>query len=158
MSDPLLCLTVSTTLREKPVTVTEARSPLVALLKAAQGSVPEDGPSTPAMQSSSSEDRFDSIVLEEINLFDGLSPGQLLLYVSHAPCSPVWTSTDIRFVRLTLAASFDKTRFHRTSSSVRFAFVLGENLDTANADSSEQPHWVIPSHTAQVVQEMLQKR
>lgn len=98
MSDPLLCLTVSTTLREKPVAVTEARQPLAALLKAAEGSVPEDGQSTPAMQSPGSEEQFDSIVLQEINLLEGLSPGKLFLYVVYRPCSPVPTSTDIRHV------------------------------------------------------------
>ena len=76
MSDPLLCLTVSTTLREKPVTVTPARQPLAALIKAAKESDSLEGPTTPTAKSPENEDKLDVNGLEEINLLEGLSLGE----------------------------------------------------------------------------------
>ncbi|TCD67303.1 hypothetical protein EIP91_000273 [Steccherinum ochraceum] len=75
--DPLLCLTVSTTLREKPLAVTAARKPLQALIDAA-GGLP-----TPALVSSPTRlngeddeyERIDVTGLEEVNLLDGLAIG-----------------------------------------------------------------------------------
>ncbi|KAI0338227.1 hypothetical protein BDW22DRAFT_801140 [Trametopsis cervina] len=73
LSDPLLCLTVSTTLREKPVPVTAAREPLKALIQAAgEPSTPID-PSTPINQNPDDDDAVDIAGLEEVNLLEGLT-------------------------------------------------------------------------------------
>ncbi|KAI0074410.1 hypothetical protein K474DRAFT_1647966 [Panus rudis PR-1116 ss-1] len=70
--DPLLCLTVSTTLREKPLAVTPPRRAIMALLEAA-GEVPaKKEPVTPVIKVNG-EDDDESLGLEEVNLFDGLA-------------------------------------------------------------------------------------
>ncbi|KAG8849315.1 hypothetical protein FRB91_010029, partial [Serendipita sp. 411] len=72
--DPLLSLTVSVTLREKPLSVTPARKPIFDLLNDR-----EDGASTPTQPHPSTigppsyHDHFGD--LEEVNLLDGLSSG-----------------------------------------------------------------------------------
>ena len=78
---PLLSLTVSITLRERPVLRTPARGPLVDLISGAGGIpvestiVKDDG--------EDEEDRFGRASgLEEINLLDGLTGGIVLICTS----------------------------------------------------------------------------
>lgn len=69
--DPLLCLTVSVTLREKPVPVTLAREALAALIEACEDLSLAD-PSTP-LRLSGNEDDDVLAGMEEVNLLEGLS-------------------------------------------------------------------------------------
>ncbi|EKM54753.1 uncharacterized protein PHACADRAFT_29927 [Phanerochaete carnosa HHB-10118-sp] len=71
VADPLLCLTVSTTLREKPVPVTSARKTLTTLIEAS-GELDVRDPTTPLVKSPG-EDMDLLHGLEEANLLDGLS-------------------------------------------------------------------------------------
>ncbi|EJD04158.1 uncharacterized protein FOMMEDRAFT_155278 [Fomitiporia mediterranea MF3/22] len=78
-SDPLLCLTTSITLRDKPISPTPQRRTLVELIKAA-GQLPPLVDQTPpkkvdvSQESSSSDDRrVERGYLEEVNLLEGLS-------------------------------------------------------------------------------------
>jgi hypothetical protein len=73
--EPLLCLTASITVREKPVPMTPARSVLAAMLLAAGGL-----PTSPASASTepfSSAQEYDKFYhgLDEVNLLEGLSAG-----------------------------------------------------------------------------------
>ncbi|GJE92801.1 hypothetical protein PsYK624_089580 [Phanerochaete sordida] len=70
-ADPLLCLTVSTTLREKPVPVTSARKVLTALIEAC-GELDVNDPTTPLVKVPGGDDDV-LHGLEEVNLLDGLS-------------------------------------------------------------------------------------
>lgn len=75
--DPLLCLTVSTTLRPKPLTMTPAREPLALLLEAAGGLSTTVDPTTPTnVNGEDDEDEsIDVIGLDEVNLLENLSLG-----------------------------------------------------------------------------------
>ena len=77
--DPLLCLTVSTTLREKPIPLTGPRQ-LLADLIAAIGDVSLDpaSPLSPIRGLGDDEDPTEELVggLEEVNLFSGISTGR----------------------------------------------------------------------------------
>ena len=91
MRDPLLCLTASITVRERPVPMTPARAVLSAMLMEA-GGIPESQPAAP-MESSSDEIDKSYHVLNEVNLLWGLSSGTYIfssLIVSSAlsPYSP----------------------------------------------------------------------
>ncbi|KAI0371337.1 hypothetical protein BV20DRAFT_965535 [Pilatotrama ljubarskyi] len=78
--DPLLCITVSTTLRHKPLAITPARQTLALLideaggLKSATISSPVKANGTDQQSSESDEDEILS-GLEEVNLLEGLSAG-----------------------------------------------------------------------------------
>ena len=74
VADPLLCLTVSTTLREKPVPVTQPREALAALIDAA-GGLPEPIPGTPSGLAEDG-DGADRTGFEEVNLLEGLAIGE----------------------------------------------------------------------------------
>ncbi|KAI0686748.1 TRAPP trafficking subunit Trs65-domain-containing protein [Cytidiella melzeri] len=78
LSDSLLCLTVSTTLREKPVTVTPAREPLKALIEAAGEPTTPLDPRSPLLPTSIEDDDRELSGLEEINLLEGLTLGTAL--------------------------------------------------------------------------------
>ena len=71
--DPLLCLTVSTTLREKPVPVTPARSVLQQLIDDV-GGLPEPLPGSPGGEHEDG-DGADRTGFEEVNLLEGLTIG-----------------------------------------------------------------------------------
>lgn len=74
VADPLLCLTVSTTLREKPVPITPPREVLTGLIEAA-GGLPLPIPGSPSAEH---EDGYavDRTGFEEVNLLEGLTIGQ----------------------------------------------------------------------------------
>lgn len=85
MRDPLLCLTVSITIREKPVPMTPARAVLASMLMEA-GGLPESQPSAPTV-SFGDEIGKSYHGLNEVNLLCGLSSGIHVfssLVVSHA--------------------------------------------------------------------------
>ncbi|KIP06996.1 hypothetical protein PHLGIDRAFT_436056 [Phlebiopsis gigantea 11061_1 CR5-6] len=69
VADPLLCLTVSATLREKPVAVTPVRRTLTALIEASSPLSPDDPITT--IKKQDEEDLLNG--LEEVNLLDGLT-------------------------------------------------------------------------------------
>lgn len=76
--DPLLCLTVSATLRERPLAVTNARKSLQALIDAAGGlPTPAHAGSPTRMNGEDDEyDRIDLTGLDEVNLLEGLAIGE----------------------------------------------------------------------------------
>jgi hypothetical protein len=73
MRDPLLCLTASITIRERPVPMTPARAVLASMVMEA-GGLPESRPSVPMV---SFDDEIDKSYhgLDEVNLLWGLSSG-----------------------------------------------------------------------------------
>ncbi|KDQ55571.1 hypothetical protein JAAARDRAFT_195423 [Jaapia argillacea MUCL 33604] len=79
LRQPLLCLTVSITLRDKPLDTTRARQPLADLINAAGGlpSLPERSPTPKENGEADQEDRRKSIPtgLGEVNLLAGLAAG-----------------------------------------------------------------------------------
>lgn len=83
VADPLLCITVSTTLRNKPLAMTPSRATLAALIDAAGGlksgglasPVKTNGGATDQRASDSDEDDLLS-GLQEVNLLEGLSAGK----------------------------------------------------------------------------------
>ncbi len=78
VADPLLCLTVSATLREKPVLVTPSRQALVALIEATEGPKSPTNPKSPGdAMTNGKEDVFDLHGMEEINLLEGLTIGMI---------------------------------------------------------------------------------
>jgi hypothetical protein len=85
MRDPLLCLTASITIRERPVPMTPGRAVLASMLMEA-GGLPESQPSAPMV---SFDDEIDKSYhgLDEVNLLWGLSSGTHVftsLILSHA--------------------------------------------------------------------------
>jgi hypothetical protein len=85
MRDPLLCLTTSITIRERPIPMTPARAVLTSMLMDV-GGLPESEPFAPMM---SFDDEIDTSYhgLDEVNLLWGLSSGTHVfssLIVSHA--------------------------------------------------------------------------
>lgn len=74
MRDPLLCLTASITIRERPVPITPARAVLASMLVKA-GGLPESQPSAPMVSPSNAEIDKSYHVLDEVNLLCGLSSG-----------------------------------------------------------------------------------
>ncbi|KAF5384434.1 hypothetical protein D9615_003460 [Tricholomella constricta] len=75
-SDPLLCLTVSATLREKPLALAQPKHPLAIFFRSvgSQLSAPPDSPMSPSgMPVEKEENTFDR--LEEVNLLEGLLAG-----------------------------------------------------------------------------------
>lgn len=80
VSDPLLCITVSTTLRNKPLAVTPPRKTLAALMDASEGLKPELVTS-PVKENGVDRDLShsddDDLVsgLQEVNLLEGLATG-----------------------------------------------------------------------------------
>jgi hypothetical protein len=78
--DPLLCLTASITVRERPVPMTPARSELAAMLAAAGGLPQYPTPPRPEPLSDEREEFYHG--LDEVNLLEGLSSGTLIF----APC------------------------------------------------------------------------
>nr|VWO99123.1 MkkA [Ganoderma boninense] len=83
VSDPLLCITASTTLRSKPLAVTPPRKTLAALIDAAGGLKP-DLVTSPVKENGLDRDLAhsddDDIVsgLQEVNLLEGLATGNVL--------------------------------------------------------------------------------
>ncbi|KAI0762189.1 TRAPP trafficking subunit Trs65-domain-containing protein [Trametes elegans] len=78
VSDPLLCITVATTLRNKPLAVTPPRQTLVALIDAAGSRLaPPVKTNGFSVGHSSSESDDDDVLsgLQEVNLLEGLSAG-----------------------------------------------------------------------------------
>jgi len=78
LSDPLLCLTVSPTLREKPLAVAHPKHPLAVFL-AAHSALPD--PSEPPSPTSSDhhndiEEKIEINGLQEVNLLEGLAAGE----------------------------------------------------------------------------------
>ncbi|KAI9448837.1 TRAPP trafficking subunit Trs65-domain-containing protein [Lactarius psammicola] len=73
--DPLLCITASITVREKPVPMTPARSVLAAMLLAA-GGLPKS-PASAGTEPFTSAQEYDKFYhgLDEVNLLEGLSAG-----------------------------------------------------------------------------------
>lgn len=85
MRDPLLCLTASITIRERPVPMTPGRAVLASMLMEA-GGLPESQPSALMV---SLDDEIDKSYhgLDEVNLLWGLSSGTHIftsLILSHA--------------------------------------------------------------------------
>ena len=81
--DPLLCITVSTTLRHKPLPVTAPRRTLAALIDAAGGLKSGNGLTSPARANGATEDHTfesddDEVLsgLQEVNLLEGLASGE----------------------------------------------------------------------------------
>jgi len=75
--DPLLCLTVSTTLREKPIPLTGPRQRLADLIAAVGGSTGPVSPLSPIRGPDDNQDPADELVrgLEEVNLLGGVASG-----------------------------------------------------------------------------------
>ena len=73
MRDPLLCLTASITIRERPVPMTPARAVLASMLMEA-GGLPESQPSAPMVSFNDEIDKSYHL-LDEVNLLCGLSSG-----------------------------------------------------------------------------------
>ncbi|KAF7762094.1 hypothetical protein Agabi119p4_8687 [Agaricus bisporus var. burnettii] len=73
-TDPLLCLTISATLREKPITSSSTEHPLIRFLKTYDDvDIPE---SPKAFDQDESKDKDDNInMFEEVNLLEGLLAG-----------------------------------------------------------------------------------
>jgi hypothetical protein len=73
-SDPLLCLTISTTLREKPVTTSLPQHPFIRFLKAFDGvAIPNSPAVVDKTQAQDDDDNLDGF--EEVNLLEGLLAG-----------------------------------------------------------------------------------
>lgn len=86
--NPLLCLTVSTTLRAHALTMTPARKPLAALIEAAGGLGGNVDPGTPTNANGDDDDDDDDddegvdiTGLEEVNLLGNLSGGRFLHFL-----------------------------------------------------------------------------
>lgn len=79
--EPLLCLTVSATLRDKSTNLSPANRSLYALIKAAGGLPSETKRSSQALIEDV-EDRVLRTGLEDVNLLAGLSLGEKLIYTS----------------------------------------------------------------------------
>jgi len=80
--DPLLCLTATVTVRERPIPLTPARAVLAAMFKKAGGHL--DLPQSARMASFDDAPDLDNSYhgLDEVNLLEGLSSGIHIL----APC------------------------------------------------------------------------
>lgn len=80
-NDPLLCLTVSATLREKPSPLTGPRRRLAEFIDIV-GGIPAypATPTTPLKKGTGDEDDYDDELtgLEEVNLLGGLSSGIII--------------------------------------------------------------------------------
>ncbi|KAG6907317.1 hypothetical protein DXG01_009436 [Tephrocybe rancida] len=90
-SDPLLCLTVSATLREKPIVLGQTNHPLAAFfdLVGSQLLAPPESPATPnGMPVEEEEDTYDR--LEEVNLLEGLLAASEAM-VKAAKAGPTFT-------------------------------------------------------------------
>jgi hypothetical protein len=73
-SDPLLCLTVSATIRDKPVPLTGPRQRLAELINAVGGlQLDQTLLLTPRNKRGAGADEDELHGLEEVNLLDGLS-------------------------------------------------------------------------------------
>ena len=89
--DPLLCITVSTTLRHKPLAMTAPRKALAALIDASGGLKSAADVTSPVKsngfaQDDHASDSDESEILsglQEINLLDGLAKGKLLYLSLH---------------------------------------------------------------------------
>ena len=82
--DPLLCLTVSATLREKPIPLMGPRQRLADLIAAVGNFSPGPAsPLTPIRGPDDDKDPAEELVrgLEEVNLLGGIASGGLLLCV-----------------------------------------------------------------------------
>lgn len=83
MQDPVLCLTVSATLRDKPMSTTPQRQELIELFKSSGGvyQVVKAKPngSVPPKDETVEDDVLYS--LEEVNLLEGLTDGMSLLAI-----------------------------------------------------------------------------
>lgn len=79
--DPLLCITVSTTLRNKPLAITPARQTLATMIDSAGGlksaSIPSPAKANGAPDQHESDDDEVLSGLQEVNLLEGLSAGGL---------------------------------------------------------------------------------
>ncbi|KAH9892416.1 TRAPP trafficking subunit Trs65-domain-containing protein [Cubamyces lactineus] len=77
--DPLLCITVSTTLRNKPLAITPARQTLATMIDSAGGlksaSIPSPAKANGAPDQHESDDDEVLSGLQEVNLLEGLSAG-----------------------------------------------------------------------------------
>jgi hypothetical protein len=78
MQDPVLCLTASTTLRDKPVIATPQRQELIELFKSTGGvyKVVQTKPNGNVPSKDEDVDEDDLVYgLEEVNLLEGLTEG-----------------------------------------------------------------------------------
>lgn len=82
-NDPLLCLTTSITLRDKPLPSTPQRRSLLDLIDAAgplppllESSSPKDTDASPENDLSAARHAERGFLLEEVNLLEGLSSGE----------------------------------------------------------------------------------
>ncbi|OJT14529.1 hypothetical protein TRAPUB_8932 [Trametes pubescens] len=90
VADPLLCITVSTTLRNKPLPMTPPRATLATLIEAA-GGLKSSGLASPvktngaAMDQPPSDSDEDDLLsgLQEVNLLEGLSAGPTFADAQH---------------------------------------------------------------------------
>jgi hypothetical protein len=74
-TDPLLCLTISATLREKPITSSSTEHPLVRFLKTCDGVDIPDSPKV--FDQAETKDNDDNMNgFEEVNLLEGLLAGK----------------------------------------------------------------------------------
>lgn len=100
--DPLLCLTVSATLREKPLAFTAARRSLLSLIEAAGGLPEEREPGTPLtikVNGDDDEKKIDITGLDEVNLLEGLQ------------LNPTFASEPLSLPSTRLAASVRKQSY-----------------------------------------------
>ena len=81
--DPLLCITISTTLRSKPLAMTAPRKALAALLDVAGGLKTSTDPASATKSNgaveddpAASDDEDILLGLQEVNLLDGLAKGK----------------------------------------------------------------------------------
>ncbi len=96
VADPLLCITVSTTLRNKPLPMTPPRATLATLIEAA-GGLKSSGLASPvktngaAMDQPPSDSDEDDLLsgLQEVNLLEGLSAGKCFNPVTILPQEPI---------------------------------------------------------------------
>jgi hypothetical protein len=74
-AEPLLCLTISATLREKPITSSSTEHPLVRFLKTYDGvSIPDSPQVFDQIETKDDDDNMNTF--EEVNLLEGLLAGQ----------------------------------------------------------------------------------
>lgn len=128
--DPLLSLTVSTTLREKPLPITPPRQAIAALLQEVGGSAdPLDllspiksalGPSAGSNDQEDDEDLLSG--LEEINLLEGLQAGDELVYICQTRDAHRLSQSDRSYIlprgRCSAKASFHSPRLEDTPNGL----------------------------------------
>lgn len=122
--DPLLCLTVSITLREKPLALTGARR-IIADLADSAGGLAEIAPSSTAVsvvgdmngEADSIEGDDDGIILNgltEVNLFEGLTTGKYISCIVYPVIIKLDTRPFVRFKDGKAQSSFHSIGPHHT--------------------------------------------